>query len=79
MIAAYRGKPGMIEYIGAGAVSGGFYKMNMGIRGLAVGTIIGGLCGTVAGASSIALLKLTGYTMEDIQNTQYEIQNIRDE
>lgn len=78
-IAAYRGKPGMIEYIGAGALSGGLYKLNMGIRGLAIGTIVGACCGTVAGASSLALLKLTGHSMEDIQNTQYEIKSIRDE
>ncbi|KAF7993216.1 hypothetical protein HCN44_006276 [Aphidius gifuensis] len=78
-IAAYRGKPGIIEYIGAGALSGGLYKLNMGVRGLAVGTIVGAACGTVAGATSIALLKLTGYTMEDIQQTQYEIKNLRDE
>lgn len=51
----------------------------MGLRGLAAGSVVGAACGTVAGLVSVSLLKLSGFTMEDLQKTQYEIQGIRDE
>lgn len=79
VIAAYNGQCGIIEYVLAGAITGGLCKINLGIKGIIAGTIVGTVLGTIAGAASLLVLFLTGYSMEDIQKTQYDLRNIRND
>ncbi|XP_067003810.2 RPII140-upstream gene protein [Anabrus simplex] len=76
-ISVYRGKSSMVEYIVAGAVTGSCYKMNMGARGMLVGGLLGSLLGTFAGGVSLALLKATGMTMEEVRFWQYRWKDSR--
>lgn len=78
-MAIYRGKSSMYEYITAGAVTGGVYKFNMGLRGIAAGAIVGGALGTIAGGVSLAILKTTGMTMEEVRYWQYKWRSSRDD
>lgn len=54
------------------------YKVNLGLRGIAVGGIVGGVLGGVAGGISLLLLKISGQTMEDVRYWQYKWQHSRD-
>lgn len=69
----------MIEYITAGVVTGGTYKFNMGLRGMAAGAIVGGGLGTIAGGLSLLILKSTGMTMEEVRYWQYKWRSSRDD
>ncbi|XP_036324607.1 RPII140-upstream gene protein [Rhagoletis pomonella] len=71
-VSVYRGKSSIFEYIGAGLITGGLYKVNLGLRGMVAGGIIGGLLGSVAGAASLALLYASGTSMEEIRYWQYK-------
>ncbi|XP_011178094.2 RPII140-upstream gene protein [Zeugodacus cucurbitae] len=71
-VSVYRGKSSIYEYIGAGFITGSLYKLNLGLRGMAAGGIIGGVLGTVAGAASLALLYASGTSMEEIRYWQYK-------
>ena len=78
IMAVYRGKTSMYEYILAGVATGSMYKFNMGLRGMAAGGIVGGFLGTVAGGISVAILKSTGMTMEEVRYWQYKWRSTRD-
>lgn len=78
-VSVYRGKSSMYEYIIAGATTGAMYKFNLGLRGIAAGTIVGGVLGTLGGAVSLLLLKSTGTTMEEVRYWQYKWRSNRDE
>ncbi|XP_063988311.1 RPII140-upstream gene protein [Diachasmimorpha longicaudata] len=78
-IRVYRGEPGVLEYLGAGIITGGLFKLNLGIKGVIAGSAVGGFLGFLGGAASMALLYLTGYTIDDIEQTQYELHAWRNE
>lgn len=69
----------MIEYIAAGAFTGGMYKFNMGLKGMTAGVLVGGFLGTIAGGITLLLLTTTGMTMEESRYWQYKWRQNRDE
>ncbi|RZC42743.1 RPII140-upstream gene protein [Asbolus verrucosus] len=71
MISVYRGSSGILEYIGAGFISGSLYKFNMGPRGWIVGGALGSALGFVAGCATVSLLNLTGMSMDEVRYWQY--------
>lgn len=82
-MSVYRGKSSIYEYLTAGTVTGSLYKMNMGLRGMAVGGLLGGSLGAVAGAVSLLVLKVSGKSMEEVRYWQYQwktnrVSNIRE-
>ncbi|ALC45552.1 140up [Drosophila busckii] len=78
-ISVYRGKSSIYEYLAAGTLTGGLYKVNMGLRGMAAGGIIGGFMGGVAGAASLLLMKASGTSMEEVRYWQYKWRQQRDD
>jgi complex I assembly factor TIMMDC1 len=78
-MAVYRGKSSMYEYVTAGLVTGGTYKFNMGLKGMAAGAIVGGGLGAIAGGLSLLILKSTGMTMEEVRYWQYKWRSSRDD
>lgn len=77
-MAVYRGKSSIYEYLTAGTVTGSLYKMNMGLRGMAVGGLLGGGLGAVAGIVSLIVLNLSGRSMEEVRYWQYQWKTNRD-
>lgn len=73
-IAAYRGKSSLWEYLAAGGCTGALYKLNMGLKGMASGGIVGSALGGIAGLFTLGLLKLAGTSMEDVLYWQYKMQ-----
>ncbi|XP_062866534.1 complex I assembly factor TIMMDC1, mitochondrial [Trichomycterus rosablanca] len=49
----------------AGAVTGGLFRLNLGLRGLVAGSAIGAALGMPAGALIVGLQKLSGETMRE--------------
>jgi len=78
-IAVYRGKSSVIEYIAAASTAGAMYKINSGLRGITAGGILGAGLGGIAGLVSLAILKLSGTTMEEVRYWQYQWKVERDE
>lgn len=66
-VAVYRDKTGIMEHFVAGICTGLMYKFNMGPRGWLVGGALGMVLGGVAGGSTLAILKLTGMTIDDVR------------
>ncbi|XP_046402922.1 RPII140-upstream gene protein [Ischnura elegans] len=66
VVATYRGKSGILEHEVSGVVTGGLYKASLGARGVIVGSGLGAVLGGLAGITSYGLLKVTGYSMEEI-------------
>uniref|UniRef100_A0A8B9RHU6 Complex I assembly factor TIMMDC1, mitochondrial n=1 Tax=Astyanax mexicanus TaxID=7994 RepID=A0A8B9RHU6_ASTMX len=64
-LSVYRDENAMSHFAAAGAVTGGVFRMNLGLRGLVAGTIIGAALGVPAGALIIGLQKLGGETMRE--------------
>ncbi|XP_017092126.2 RPII140-upstream gene protein [Drosophila bipectinata] len=78
-ISVYRGKSSIYEYLAAGSLTGSLYKVNLGLRGMAAGGIIGGFLGGVAGAASLLLMKASGTSMEEVRYWQYKWRLDRDD
>ncbi|XP_068222763.1 RPII140-upstream gene protein [Palaemon carinicauda] len=71
-ISVYRGKSSLLEYIAGGAVSGSMYKFKSGPKATIAGGAVGGILGAVAGSLSLAIMYLTGTSMEEIRYWQYK-------
>lgn len=59
-LSVYRDKYAFSHYIAAGAVTGGLFRLNLGLRGLVAGTIIGAVLGIPTGAFIIGMQSLAG-------------------
>ncbi|XP_065089863.1 RPII140-upstream gene protein [Ochlerotatus camptorhynchus] len=79
VISVYRGKSSIYEYLVAGGVTGAMYKFNMGPKGMTSGGLVGMALGSAAGLASLAILKSTGTTMEEVRFWQYKWRVNRDE
>lgn len=64
-LSVYRDEYTISNYAAAGAVTGGLFRLNLGLRGLVAGTVIGGSMGVPAGALLIAIQKLSGETVRE--------------
>jgi len=64
-ISAYRNKTTPMEYIGAAAITGGIFRLHMGIRGMIAGSVLAGLLGTVVAIPIAGLMKSMGATQEE--------------
>ncbi|XP_058467650.1 RPII140-upstream gene protein [Malaya genurostris] len=78
VISVYRGKSSIYEYLIAGGTAGALYKFKMGLKGMTSGGIVGLTFGGVAGVLSLAILKATGTTMEEVRFWQYKWRANRD-
>ncbi|XP_061539561.1 complex I assembly factor TIMMDC1, mitochondrial [Phycodurus eques] len=59
-LSVYRDKYTLSNFAAAGAVTGGLFRLNLGLRGLVAGTIIGGVLGIPTGAVIISMYSLAG-------------------
>ncbi|XP_064081084.1 RPII140-upstream gene protein-like [Macrobrachium nipponense] len=71
-ISVYRGKSSILEYITAGTLTGMVYKFKSGPKAMIAGGAVGGFLGTIAGSISLALMYVTGTSMEEIRYWQYK-------
>lgn len=71
-MSVYRGKSSVWEYIAAGSSTGALFRMNLGLRGMVAGAIVGGALGVVAGGASMGIMKLSGTSMEEVRYWQYQ-------
>lgn len=46
--------------------------MNMGLRGMVAGGIVGGVLGIFAGGASMGVMKLSGTSMDEVRYWQYQ-------
>ncbi|XP_006864215.1 PREDICTED: translocase of inner mitochondrial membrane domain-containing protein 1 [Chrysochloris asiatica] len=61
----YRNKNALSHFVIAGAVTGSLFRINLGLRGLVAGGIIGALLGTPIGSLLIMLQKYHGETVQE--------------
>jgi len=66
-VSTYRNKSSVIEYSAGGVLAGAVYKLPMGPKAMFSGGLIGGALGTIAGAMSVGVMKLTGTTTEELR------------
>ncbi|XP_012497409.1 PREDICTED: complex I assembly factor TIMMDC1, mitochondrial isoform X2 [Propithecus coquereli] len=64
-ISVYRNKNALSHFVIAGAVTGSLFRINLGLRGLVAGGIIGALLGTPVGSLLMALQKYCGETVQE--------------
>nr|XP_046179211.1 complex I assembly factor TIMMDC1, mitochondrial-like isoform X2 [Oncorhynchus gorbuscha] len=64
-LSVYRDKYTLSHYAAAGAVTGGLFRLNLGLGGLVAGTAIGATMGVPAGALIIAMQGLAGETVRE--------------
>lgn len=64
-LTVYRDKDALSHFTVAGAVTGGLFRLNLGLKGLLAGTAIGAVLGLPAGVLIMGLQKLGGETMRD--------------
>lgn len=79
VISVYRGKSSIYEYLAAGGTTGALYKFSMGPKGMVSGGLVGMTLGGIAGLASLAILKASGTTMEEVRFWQYKWRASRDE
>ncbi|XP_004675249.1 PREDICTED: complex I assembly factor TIMMDC1, mitochondrial [Condylura cristata] len=61
----YRNKNTLSHFVIAGAVTGSLFRINLGLRGLVAGGIIGALLGTPVGGLLMVLQKYYGETLQE--------------
>lgn len=71
-MSVYRGKSSMWEYVAAGSTTGALFRMNLGLRGMVAGAVVGGALGIFAGGASLGVMKLSGTSMEEVRYWQYK-------
>ncbi|KAL4657015.1 complex I assembly factor TIMMDC1, mitochondrial [Arapaima gigas] len=64
-ISIYRDKYTVNHYVAAGAVTGGMFRLNLGLGGVVAGSAIGAVLGLPAGVAIIAMQKLAGETVRE--------------
>ncbi|KAM9836156.1 complex I assembly factor TIMMDC1, mitochondrial [Aulostomus maculatus] len=64
-LSVYRDKYSLSHYAAAGAVTSGLFRLNLGLRGLVAGSIIGGVLGIPTGALIISMHSLAGETQRE--------------
>lgn len=64
-LSVYRDKYTFSHYAAAGAVTGGLFRLNLGLGGLVAGSIIGGALGVPAGLMIISMQTLSGETIRE--------------
>lgn len=64
-LSVYRDKYTLSHYAAAGAVTGGLFRVNLGLRGLVAGAIIGTVLGIPAGALIISMQSIAGETIRE--------------
>ncbi|XP_069616497.1 complex I assembly factor TIMMDC1, mitochondrial [Ranitomeya imitator] len=69
-LAAYRDKVVVSNFAAAGAVTGGIFRLNLGLRGLVGGSVIGMLLGIPAGALISGLQTLTGQDLGELRRQE---------
>lgn len=70
-LSVYRDKDAVSNYVGAGAVTVGLYRLNLGLRGLVSGTIIGAVLGIPVGGLVIGLQSLTGESVRERRRREH--------
>lgn len=68
----YRNKFGVAEHVAGGALSGFFFKINMGVRGSLVGTGLGSLLGLLSGSVISMGTKVAGVTVPEFRYWQHD-------
>ncbi|KAM3585564.1 uncharacterized protein V6R79_021194 [Siganus canaliculatus] len=64
-LSVYRDKYTLSHYAAAGAVTGGLFRLSLGLGGLVAGTIIGAVLGIPTGALIISMQSLAGEPLEE--------------
>ncbi|XP_068575898.1 complex I assembly factor TIMMDC1, mitochondrial isoform X1 [Cebidichthys violaceus] len=64
-LSVYRDKYTLGHYAAAGAVTGGLFRLNLGLGGLVAGTIIGAVLGIPTGALIICMQSIAGETARE--------------
>lgn len=64
-LSVYRDKTVLSHYAAAGAVTGGLFRVNLGLRGVVAGTVIGAAMGLPTGALILAMQSLSGETARE--------------
>jgi len=66
-VSPYSNKSTVFEYSAGGLLAGAMYKLPMGGKAMVAGGVGGAALGTVAGAISVGIMKLTGTTTEEVR------------
>lgn len=69
-LSVYRDKYTLSHYAAAGAVTGGLFRLNLGLGGLVAGTIIGAVLGIPTGALIISMQSLAGEAVRERRRRQ---------
>ncbi|XP_053421413.1 complex I assembly factor TIMMDC1, mitochondrial [Nycticebus coucang] len=64
-LTVYRNKSALSHFVIAGGVTGSLFRINLGLRGVVAGGIIGALLGTPIGSLLMALQKYYGETIQE--------------
>ncbi|KAK5847676.1 hypothetical protein PBY51_016784 [Eleginops maclovinus] len=64
-LSVYRDKNAISHYAAAGAVTGGLFRLNLGLRGLVGGTVIGAVLGLPTGALIVGMQSMAGENARD--------------
>lgn len=79
VISVYRGDTSIMQFASAGAITGGLYKLNLGLAATLVGAGVGALLGLAGGAAIVGILKLTGLQMDDFRKALYSLKEKRED
>lgn len=70
-LSVYRDKDAVSNYVAAGAVTVGLYRLNLGLRGLVAGSVIGAVLGIPVGGLIVGLQSLTGETARERRRREH--------
>ncbi|CAL9698595.1 unnamed protein product [Knipowitschia caucasica] len=70
-LSVYRDKSTLSHYAAAGAVTGGLFRLNLGLGGLLAGSLIGTVLGIPAGLMIISMQSLSGETARERRQREH--------
>ncbi|XP_053602522.1 RPII140-upstream gene protein [Plodia interpunctella] len=78
-ISVYRDDTSLTQFITAGALTGGIYKLHLGTAATFVGAGLGAALSAVFGGAILGVLYLSGFSMQDIRQSLYRIKLARED
>ncbi|XP_050430437.1 RPII140-upstream gene protein [Adelges cooleyi] len=75
---AYLNDVSALSYLTAGVIIGGVARISLGIRGLIIGSTLGGFLGIIVGWTTLLLLKFSPLSMEELKEWQNQSEKERE-
>ncbi|KAJ0180006.1 hypothetical protein K1T71_004597 [Dendrolimus kikuchii] len=76
-VSVYNDETRLTDFIGAGTITGGMCRVHLGLAATVVGAGLGAVLSTISGLAILGILKVSGFSMNDVRKALYSVKEAR--